>query len=54
MEVVASEGGSFIDHWYIGSPATHIVCEGAFMLKYLGFNVNLVTVSLITNGVDQL
>ncbi|KAH7299279.1 hypothetical protein KP509_24G003500 [Ceratopteris richardii] len=43
VEAVAKEGGAFLDHWFIGSEATHIVCEGSLMLKYLGFNVNLVT-----------
>ncbi|MCO5613003.1 hypothetical protein L7F22_067276 [Adiantum nelumboides] len=53
LDVVAKEGGSFIDHWFIGSEATHVVCEGGLMLKYLGFNVNLVTPFWVMKSVKE-
>ncbi|KAI5072324.1 hypothetical protein GOP47_0012430 [Adiantum capillus-veneris] len=52
-EAVAKEGGSFIDHWFIGSEATHVVCEGGLMLKYLGFSVNLVTPFWVMKSVKE-
>eukprot|EP00250_Pteridium_aquilinum_P008710 c18152_g1_i1 orf=255-1925(+) len=53
VEAVAKEGGAFVDHWFIGSEATHVVCEGGLMLKYLGFNVNLVTPFWVMKSVKE-
>lgn len=53
VEVVAKEGASFIDHWFIGSEATHVVCEGSQILKYLGFNVNLITPLWVVKSVRE-
>lgn len=52
-EALAKEGASFTDHWYIGSVATHVVCEAGFMPKYLGFNVNLVTPLWVMKSVRE-
>lgn len=53
VEAVTKEGGAFVDHWFIGSEATHVVCEGGVMLKYLGFNVNLVTPFWVMKSVKE-
>ncbi|KAH7420599.1 hypothetical protein KP509_13G014000 [Ceratopteris richardii] len=53
VEAVSKEGGAFVDHWFIGSAATHVVCEGGFMMKYLGFNVNLVTPFWVMKSVKE-
>lgn len=53
VEIVAKEGAAFVDHWFIGSEATHVVCEGGLMLKYLGFNVNLVTPFWVMKSVKE-
>eukprot|EP00249_Psilotum_nudum_P021357 c28080_g2_i9 orf=1473-2414(+) len=43
VEAAAKEGATFVTHWFIGCEATHVICEGNLMLKYLQFNSNLVT-----------
>lgn len=53
VETVAKEGGIFVDHWFIGSEATHVVCEGGSMLKFLGFNVNVVTPFWVMKSVKE-
>eukprot|EP00249_Psilotum_nudum_P021351 c28080_g2_i2 orf=1383-2240(+) len=43
VEAAAKEGATFVARWFIGCEASHVICEGDAMLKYLGFNSNLVT-----------
>lgn len=38
-------GATVVDHWYIGCHASHVVCEGPSVRKYLGHSSHLVTVS---------
>ncbi|KAM7258378.1 hypothetical protein ACFE04_014119 [Oxalis oulophora] len=37
------EGASFVDRWFIGCSASHVVCEGNSAYKYLGHSNNIVT-----------
>lgn len=34
-----------MDQWFVGCGASHIVCEGNSIRKYLGHSTNIVTVS---------
>ena len=49
VEAATREGAAFVDHWFIGCGATHVVCEGRSILRYIGHTNNLVTVSI--NGI---
>eukprot|EP00268_Persea_americana_P044628 TRINITY_DN4510_c1_g1_i3.p1 TRINITY_DN4510_c1_g1~~TRINITY_DN4510_c1_g1_i3.p1 ORF type:complete len:549 (-),score=83.24 TRINITY_DN4510_c1_g1_i3:401-2047(-) len=43
VEAATREGAAFVDHWFIGCGATHVVCEGRSILRYIGHTNNLVT-----------
>ncbi|KAI3833197.1 hypothetical protein MKW92_023659 [Papaver armeniacum] len=43
IDAATREGAKFVDHWFVGCGATHIVCEGPSVQKYLGHMNNLVT-----------
>eukprot|EP00252_Welwitschia_mirabilis_P025339 TRINITY_DN7874_c0_g1_i8.p1 TRINITY_DN7874_c0_g1~~TRINITY_DN7874_c0_g1_i8.p1 ORF type:complete len:493 (-),score=68.25 TRINITY_DN7874_c0_g1_i8:660-2138(-) len=43
VEASNKEGARCIDYWYIGCGATHVVCEGTSVQKYVGYATNLVT-----------
>lgn len=45
VEAAAREGATFVDHWFIGCNASHVVCEGSSVQRYLGHTNNVVTVS---------
>lgn len=36
----------FLDQWFVGCSASHVICEGAAIQRYLGHSNNLVTVSV--------
>ncbi|OVA04234.1 BRCT domain [Macleaya cordata] len=42
-DAASREGATFLDHWFVGCGATHIVCEGPSIQRYLGHTNNLVT-----------
>ncbi|MCL7040408.1 hypothetical protein MKW94_005443, partial [Papaver nudicaule] len=42
-DAASREGAKFVDHWFVGCGATHIVCEGPSVQRYLGHTNNLVT-----------
>ncbi|CAK7352742.1 unnamed protein product [Dovyalis caffra] len=42
-EAATREGAKVLDQWFVGCSATHVVCEGASIQKYLGHSSNLVT-----------
>eukprot|EP01018_Ginkgo_biloba_P028042 Gb_28467 [translate_table: standard] len=43
VEAARREGASYVDHWFIGCSATHVVCEGTSVQRYIGYTTNLVT-----------
>ncbi|XP_056176725.1 uncharacterized protein LOC115671086 [Syzygium oleosum] len=43
IDAATREGASVVDKWYIGSNASHVVCEGTSIRRYLGHCNNLVT-----------
>lgn len=43
VEAAAAEGAQFVDHWFVGCSATHVVCEGSSIRKYIGHSSTLVT-----------
>lgn len=45
-EAAAKEGATFVDKWFVGCTASHVVCEGSSVQKYLGHSNNIVTVSV--------
>ncbi|WCJ29280.1 BRCT domain-containing DNA repair protein [Euphorbia peplus] len=42
-EAAFKEGASFVDRWFVGCSASHVVCEGASVKRYFGHSNNLVT-----------
>lgn len=34
-----------LEHWFVGCPATYVVCEDACVKRYVGHSDNIVTVS---------
>ncbi|XP_057985797.1 uncharacterized protein LOC110662256 isoform X2 [Hevea brasiliensis] len=42
-EAATREGATFLDRWFVGCSASHVVCEGASIQRYLGHSNNLVT-----------
>ncbi|KAI7737475.1 hypothetical protein M8C21_018575 [Ambrosia artemisiifolia] len=43
VKAAIEEGAMVIDRWLVGYDASHVVCEGSSVLKYLGHSNNLVT-----------
>ncbi|KAM2969076.1 hypothetical protein FF2_016233 [Malus domestica] len=42
-EAARREGATFVDQWFVGCKASHVVCEGSSSRKYLGHSSNIVT-----------
>ncbi|XP_077236394.1 uncharacterized protein LOC143877947 isoform X2 [Tasmannia lanceolata] len=42
-EAAAREGATFLDHWFVGCSASHVVCEGASIQRYIGHANYIVT-----------
>ncbi|KAG6495333.1 hypothetical protein ZIOFF_043136 [Zingiber officinale] len=43
VESATKEGATFLDNWFIGCHASHIVCEGPSIRRYIGLANNIVT-----------
>ncbi|EXB74916.1 hypothetical protein L484_018625 [Morus notabilis] len=43
IEAASREGATFVDKWFVGCHASHVVCEGSSIRRYLGHTSNLVT-----------
>eukprot|EP00262_Sarcandra_glabra_P022403 TRINITY_DN9905_c0_g1_i1.p1 TRINITY_DN9905_c0_g1~~TRINITY_DN9905_c0_g1_i1.p1 ORF type:complete len:489 (-),score=62.67 TRINITY_DN9905_c0_g1_i1:370-1806(-) len=43
VDAASGEGATFVDHWFVGCNASHVVCEGPSIQKYIGHTNNLVT-----------
>ncbi|KAM7510708.1 hypothetical protein LguiB_009583 [Lonicera macranthoides] len=43
VEAATGEGATLVDQWFVGHNASHVVCEGPSVHKYLGHSNNLVT-----------
>ncbi|KAK9946783.1 hypothetical protein M0R45_012229 [Rubus argutus] len=43
IQAAGREGATFIDQWFVGCRASHVVCEGSSSRKYLGHSSNIVT-----------
>ncbi|CAN4127932.1 unnamed protein product [Withania somnifera] len=43
VESAAAEGASLVNQWFVGCSASHVVCEGNSIRKYLGHSSNIVT-----------
>ncbi|XP_008792858.1 uncharacterized protein LOC103709336 isoform X2 [Phoenix dactylifera] len=43
VEAATREGAALLDHWFVGCHASHVVCEGPFVQRYIGHTNNLVT-----------
>ncbi|KAL6207667.1 hypothetical protein ACLB2K_018622 [Fragaria x ananassa] len=43
IQAISREGATFVDQWFVGSRASHVVCEGSSSRKYLGHSSNIVT-----------
>lgn len=49
IESAAAEGASLVNQWFVGCSASHVVCEGNSIRKYLGHSSNIVTVSVTSS-----
>ena len=47
-DAATREGAKLLEHWFIGCPATYVVCEDASIKRYVGHSDNIVTVSNAT------
>ncbi|KAJ6382581.1 hypothetical protein OIU77_031094 [Salix suchowensis] len=52
-EAATREGAKVLDRWFVGCSASHVVCEGASIQKYLGHSSNLVTPLWILKSVKE-
>ncbi|KAK6273781.1 BRCT domain - like 10 [Theobroma cacao] len=43
LEAVSKEGATVVDRWFIGCSASHVVCEGNSIQRYIGHSNNIVT-----------
>ncbi|KAK4365006.1 hypothetical protein RND71_016364 [Anisodus tanguticus] len=43
IESAVAEGASLVNQWFVGCGASHVVCEGNSIRKYLGHSSNIVT-----------
>lgn len=43
IESAAAEGASLVNQWFVGCSASHVVCEGNSIRKYLGHSSKIVT-----------
>ncbi|KAM3759052.1 hypothetical protein ACB098_01G091800 [Castanea mollissima] len=43
VEAAAREGAKLVEQWFIGSGASHVVCEGTSVQRYLGHASNIIT-----------
>ena len=42
---MSKEGATVVDRWFVGCSASHVVCEGNSIHRYIGHSNNIVTVS---------
>ncbi|MBA0744873.1 hypothetical protein Gogos_007476 [Gossypium gossypioides] len=45
LEAASEEGAMAVDGWFAGCSASHVVCEGNSVHRYIGHSNNIVTVS---------
>ncbi|GLT74203.1 hypothetical protein SLA2020_460140 [Shorea laevis] len=43
IEAATKEGATILDRWFVGCNASHVVCEGTSVHRYIGHSNNLVT-----------
>ncbi|XWS70159.1 hypothetical protein CRYUN_Cryun03dG0025300 [Craigia yunnanensis] len=43
LEAASKEGATFVDQWFVGCSASHVVCEGNSIHRYIGHSNNIVT-----------
>ncbi|XP_042952126.1 uncharacterized protein LOC122289213 [Carya illinoinensis] len=43
VEAATREGAKVVEKWFAGCNASHVVCEGTSVQRYLGYSNNLVT-----------
>ncbi|CAN6224578.1 unnamed protein product [Urochloa humidicola] len=52
-DAATREGGKLLEHWFIGCPATYVVCEDASITRYVGHSDNIVTPLWILKTVKE-
>lgn len=50
---IDTAGGSICPQWFIGCKATHLVCEGSTLRKYVGRAANVVTPLWVLRSVER-
>ncbi|XP_022754732.1 uncharacterized protein LOC111303013 [Durio zibethinus] len=43
LEAASKEGATVVDRWFVGCSASHVVCEGNSIHRYIGHSNNIVT-----------
>uniref|UniRef100_A0A2N9FIL9 BRCT domain-containing protein n=1 Tax=Fagus sylvatica TaxID=28930 RepID=A0A2N9FIL9_FAGSY len=43
VEAAAREGAKLVEQWFVGCSASHVVCEGTSVQRYLGHSSNIIT-----------
>ncbi|PWA66721.1 BRCT domain-containing protein [Artemisia annua] len=54
VEAVLEERAMLVNRWLVGHDATHVVCEGSSVQKYLGHSNNLVTPEWVLKTVKEI
>jgi len=52
-DAATREGAKLLEHWFIGCPATYVVCEDASIKRYVGHSDNIVTPLWILKTVKE-
>ncbi|KAF8695403.1 hypothetical protein HU200_037637 [Digitaria exilis] len=52
-DAATREGAKLLEHWFIGCHATYVVCEDAFIKRYVGHSGNIVTPLWILKTVKE-
>ncbi|OEL32950.1 hypothetical protein BAE44_0006031 [Dichanthelium oligosanthes] len=52
-DAATREGAKLLEHWFIGCPATYVVCEDASIRRYVGHSDNIVTPLWILKTVKE-
>lgn len=53
VDAAIREGASILEHWFVGCPASHVVCEGSAIRRYMGHTNHLVTPLWILKTVKE-
>lgn len=53
IDAVTSEGSTILEHWFVGCPASYVVCESPYIRRYIGHTNHVVTPLWILKTVKE-